>query len=168
MTPPLSQRSFFVAGLNLSGSRASTERGWSPKRPQIPRLEAPFPRRGFHLSGGRALHLYTRRSEILRHADLQSREIDCRRDDPRQLVGEDGRSSRDAEHSGTRGPSKERSFDTRKSSAMCDIAGKTDCAIADDCFKPKCLGIASSFRGQPDSANQRAVVRATDTMRGHA
>jgi hypothetical protein len=59
MTPPLSQRSFFVAGLNLSGSRASTERGWSPKRPQIPRLEAPFPRRGFHLSGGSALHLFT-------------------------------------------------------------------------------------------------------------
>ena len=72
--------------------------------------------------------------------------MDCRPEEPRQLVGDDGNSRRRGERSDTEQLSAGSLFGKVISGEMLDAAGDTDCATVDDCFKPKCLGIPSSIR----------------------
>ncbi len=45
-----------------------------------------------------------------------------------------------------------------------EAAGGADCAIADDCFKPKCRDIPSSIREHPNNADGRFGGQAEDAL----
>lgn len=90
---------------------------------------------------------------------LQSSEIDCRREGPRQLAGEDGSSRHGDEFSDIRELLSEGTFDTVTLGETSGVAGDADCATADDCFKPKCRGIQSSICEHPTDAEGRFGVR---------
>jgi hypothetical protein len=98
--------------------------------------------------------------------------MDCRPREPLQLAGEDGSSKHWEECFDAGELSGEWLFDAdadavRPGEAF-DDAGDTDCASADCCFKPNCLGIHLSVSEYPCNAERRPEIQAEDVLTPHS
>jgi hypothetical protein len=98
--------------------------------------------------------------------------MDCRPREPLQLAGEDGSSKHGEECFDAGELAGERLFDADADSVRpgeaFDDSGDADCASADVCFKPNCLGIGLSVSEYPCNAERRSKIQTEYVLTPHS